>query len=366
MKIVITGGHFSPAYALIQEMKKDHEIVVVGRKYAFEGDTTESLEYTICKKENIPFSHLSTGRLQRNLSKHTIPSILRIPQGITRSISILKKERPDIVVTFGGYVAVPIVLAAKSLHIPVILHEQTLQIGVANKIAAKFSDIICVSYEESLKFFPKERTILTGLPIRKEVFEIHDKFLLPKNKKVIYVTGGSTGAHAINEFVKNNLSWLLNEYAVIHQTGDSNEFQDFEKMTELKKKMTPDHASSYIVKKYISPNEIGWVYSVSDIVVSRAGANTVAELLAISKKAILIPLPGGQSNEQKMNAAFLEKKGNTVVMDQSNLSKERFSSALKKVEALSLKKNTRDLQAVENLVQVITGLYEKKKHQEKS
>ncbi len=365
MKILITGGHFSPAYALIQKMQKKHEVVVVGRRYAFEGDTAESLEFTICRDEGVRFIDLPTGRLQRKITKHTIPSILKIPGGLIHAIAILKKERPDIVVTFGGYIAPPVVLAAKSLRIPVILHEQTLHIGFANKIAAQFSDIICISYKESEKFFPKHKTVLTGLPIREEVFKIIKKTSVPPGKKILYVTGGSTGAHVLNNFVQNNLTEILVKFVLIHQTGDSSEFGDFDKMTTIKNSLTDDQKDCYIVKKYVTPDEIGWIYSIADVVVSRAGANTVAELMALSKRAILIPLPGGQNGEQKMNAEFLERNGNAIVINQSNLSSVQFFSSLQKVEQLRIKEKTTHSHAVENLVQVIVDLYEKKKHTQK-
>lgn len=366
MKILITGGHFSPAYALIQKIKNEHQVVVVGRRTAFEGDSAESFEYKVCREEEIPFIHLPTGRLQRKMTRHTIPSLLKIPGGLTRAIAILKKERPDVVVTFGGYIAVPVVLAAKSLDIPVVLHEQTLHIGFANKIAAKFSDVICVSYEESKKYFQGKKTILTGLPIRKEVFEIHKKFPVPPGKNVLYFTGGSTGSHAINDFVRRLLPELLSKYVIIHQTGDSSQFNDYDKSVEYNKTLASSQSESYIVKKFITPDEIGWVYSVTDIVISRAGANTVAELMALSKRAILIPLPGGQSGEQKTNAEYLQKNGNAIVLDQSLLSKDQFLTAVTKVEQFPIKKNKIYSQAVENLVQVIEDLYEKKKHEKKT
>jgi UDP-N-acetylglucosamine--N-acetylmuramyl-(pentapeptide) pyrophosphoryl-undecaprenol N-acetylglucosamine transferase len=365
MKLLITGGHFSPAYALIQQLKKQNEIVMVGRRYAFEGDRTESLEYEVCRREGISFIPITTGRLQRKLTRYTILSLLKIPVGQKTAFSILRKERPDIVVSFGGYIALPVAFAAKSLGIPVVLHEQTLHVGFANKIIARVADVICISYDESKRYFSSKKVILTGLPMRKEVFEVKEEITIPHDKKILYITGGSTGAHVINSFIKMNIEELLDKFNVIHQTGDSQKYGDYDEMVAIRSRFSQEKKERFIVKKYITPEEIGSVYSQASVVISRSGANTVAELLALNKKAILIPLPGGQSGEQKVNAEFFVKNGNGIQLLQENLTKDSFFEALEKVQTLAVKKNTFVMNATEKLAQVIIELYEKKKHTKK-
>ena len=156
MRIVIVGGHLSPALAVIEKLKAE-EVFYIGRKHAFEGDKAISAEYQEVEKLNIPFFTLNTGRLQRKFSKHTMPSLIKIPFGFVRSFAILKKIRPDVVLGFGSYMFLPVALASKLLNIPVIVHEQTLEAGVTNKLVAKFAKKVCISWESSKDYFPKEK-----------------------------------------------------------------------------------------------------------------------------------------------------------------------------------------------------------------
>src|SRR5258708_36818768 len=172
MKVLIAaggGGHFAAACAFMQEAPKTWDISIVGRKYGFEGDAAVSLEYEVAIKNHFQFFDLTTGRLQRKFTKHTIPSLLKIPQGFLQARAILHKVKPDVVVSFGGYVAVPIVIVSFMNHIPVVIHEQIQEAGLANRISSYFAQIICVSWESSIRFFPKGKTVMTGNPIRKEI-----------------------------------------------------------------------------------------------------------------------------------------------------------------------------------------------------
>lgn len=366
MKILITGGHFSPAYALIQYMKEKTKIVVAGRKYAFEGDNTLSYEFETCQKEGIAFVPISSGRIQRKLTRYTFTSILKIPKGLASSIAILKKEKPDVVVSFGGYLAVPIVISAYLLKIPIVLHEQTLHAGYANKFLARFASVICISYKESEQYFPKEKIVFTGLPIRKEVFERKDIFKFPQGDKVIYVTGGSAGAHAINSLVEKNLEKILKKYIIVHQTGDTVRYKDFERLSEFKKSLPKNMSERYILKKYIFPDEIGTVYYSSDVVISRSGANTIAELLVLSKKALLIPLPGGQSGEQLGNAEYFVQHGVGQILIQDDITDEVFLQTIDHLMSAKAESSISENTATEKLYTIIQSVYEKKKHTKKT
>ncbi|HMS22681.1 MAG TPA: UDP-N-acetylglucosamine--N-acetylmuramyl-(pentapeptide) pyrophosphoryl-undecaprenol N-acetylglucosamine transferase [Candidatus Levybacteria bacterium] len=305
-KIILTGGHLAPLLAVYEVLSKKASCVVVGRRHTFEADKTESLEYTLFKKENIPFYNLPAARLQRKFTKHTIPSLFRSPSAFIRARSVLSHERPDVILTFGGYIGLPVALAAYVKGIPIVLHEQTLRAGLTNRTIGKIATKICISYPTSARFFPSEKTVVTGNPVRPEVFTIYDSLKLPAGLPVLYVTGGSAGAHALNTIIEYILPNLLRNFVVIHQTGDAQEFKDYERLTKLKENLPEDLRDRYVLKKFILPKEIGWVYKQADVILSRSGANTVAELIALHKKALLIPLPFGQQEEQLENAKYYE------------------------------------------------------------
>lgn len=321
MKIVITGGHLTPAMAVIEELK-GHEVLYVGRKYALEGDKALSLEYQTITSKNIPFVSITAGRLQRKFTIHTIPSLLKLPIGFFQSLFILKKEKPNIVLGFGGYVSLPIIFAAALFRIPVVIHEQTLAVGLANKIASRFARKICISWDSSIKFFPQNKTVLTGNPIRREITQI-SKTDTQNSKPLIYITGGSLGSHAINLLAQACLGKLLENYDVIHQTGDAKEFNDFERLEELKSNAG---YKNYIVKKFLDPKEVADVLGAADLVVTRAGMNTISELIFLNKPCFLIPLP--QGFEQTQNALFMKKLNLAEVGFQNVLSPLTFAETI--------------------------------------
>jgi UDP-N-acetylglucosamine--N-acetylmuramyl-(pentapeptide) pyrophosphoryl-undecaprenol N-acetylglucosamine transferase len=372
MKVVLTGGHLSPALSLIEELKSD-EIFFIGRKYSFEGDKALSLEYELITKLGIPFIPLTTGRLQRRLSKHTFISLLKSPVGFTQSLSTLVKIKPDIVMGFGGYVSLPVIFAASFLGIPVVIHEQTLEAGLANKIASKFAKKICTSWKEDGKFFPKNKTILTGNPIRKELYKpVEDNFNLKNNLPTIYVTGGSSGSHIINKTIFGCVEKLLEFANVFHQTGDAKEFNDFDKALELKSKIV-DIKGEYIVKKFLNTQELSEVLNKADLVISRSGANTVSELIFFKKPCILIPLPFSQKNEQLKNAQFAKGLNLAEIIHQDNLSPEILFDKIKKMtDDISKYQLNEQIDinifrnASGNIVKVLRDLVDEKNNKKKS
>ncbi len=321
MRIIITGGHLSPAFSVIKKLDKK-DILFIGRKKAMEGDNALSLEYRLCQKLRIPFVSIKTARLQRGFTKYTIPSLFNLPIGIVRALKIVREFKPDVVLGFGGYVSLPIIFASKFLNIPVVIHEQTLEAGFANKIASKIAKKVCISWKQSEKFFPKSKTVFTGNPIREELLlnrENSKNFFKFKNNNLplIYITGGSLGSHAINIIVEKTLPSLLKVANVIHQTGDAQKYQDFERLS--KKEL-----EGYIVKKFFEVEEIAEIYKSASLVISRSGINTVTELLYFKKPSFLIPLPIGQRNEQLKNALFLKNLNLAEVCLQNRLSDDKF------------------------------------------
>lgn len=359
MKIVIIGGHLTPALAVIEALPKDAEILYIGRKHALEGDKAVSLEYQAITQKGINFTVLQTGRLQRRLTRHTIPSLAKVPIGLVRSIAILRKFKPDIVIGFGGYVSFPVILGAKFLKIPIVIHEQTLEAGATNKVIAKFAKKICISFESSRKYFPTDKVIVTGNPLRQNILNPKKKYGVESIDPIIYITGGSLGSHAINILVEKSLNRLLNKYAIIHQTGSSLQFKDFEKMVILKQGLNNDRRNRYIVSKHFLPEEIGEILKASRLVVSRAGINTVSELIVLEKPSLLIPLPNSQKDEQMKNAQFLKKLGLGEIKEQKDLTPEEFLITINEMMQnidkykLSSKQSHFPKDAAEKIVEII-------------
>lgn len=312
MKILITGAHFTPAAATIEELKKykDCRIVYVGRGTTREGDPSPSIESQVLPKMGVKFIPIITGRLQRPLSLHTIPSLLKIPIGFIQAFYIILVEKPDVILSFGGYVAVPLVIAGWFLSVPIIIHEQSLVSGLTNKISSAFADKIAVSFKGEDQF--NKPTVLTGNPLRASILESAN-LRYPRKEKLptILITGGNQGSHLINISVEACLAKLKKIACIIHITGDS-KFKDFERLEKLQD-------NNYSVKKWID-GEYGAILQKVDLVVSRAGINTLTELAYLGKPALVVPIPYLFADEQSVNAKFFENLGLVKILPQSKLS----------------------------------------------
>lgn len=389
MKLLVVaggGGHFTAALAVIEALPKEWEVLVIGRKYAFEGEKAISLESQTAKKLGLPFVPITTGRLQRTLTKYTLSSLAKVPVGFWQSLQIIKRYKPDVLVSFGGYVSVPVAFAAKALGVPIIVHEQTLAAGLANKVVGKFAEKIAISWEKSARFFPKEKVVLTGNPIRayRHSGEHSDSRIqnkidsgraplslarmteekFDKKQKIIYITGGSAGSHAINVLIEGCIGQLVQKYTVIHQTGAAKEFGDFVRMQKLKGRLPKSVQGRYLLHKFISSSDVYAILQKADLVVARSGIGTVTELLSFGKPAFFIPLPYGQHNEQLKNALFVKKLGLAEVGDQKLLTPELLLTAIEKMitHAPVYKKNSKQAQemiqphAAQNIISLITDV----------
>jgi len=327
-KIVITGGHLTPALATIDELRKnpDVEIVFIGRARATEGDKTPSAESVVIPNLGIKFYPINAGRLQRKFTRYTLWSLGKIPIGFFQSLGILSKERPSVVLSFGSYVAAPVVLAAWVLGIPIITHEQTVKGGLSNRLIARFAKKIALAWEHSKEFFPAEKTIVVGNPIRKELLNLEKKRVA---RPVIYITGGNQGAHAINEMIMDILPDLLKEFEVIHQTGGSEVYKDYEALVALSNQLPKRLRSRYKIAKWFNTAETVEVFARATVVVGRSGANTVVEALALGLPAVYIPLPISANNEQEKNAKVMEELGAAIVLSQERLTPKRLLAAIK-------------------------------------
>ncbi len=325
--ILITGGHLTPAMSIINELRRRgyDSFIWVGRRKTMKKDKNDSAEYNVIKNDlEIPFIDITTGKVIKFNSLKTliesIINIIKIPIGFIQSIFLLIKTKPKIIISFGGYIAVPIVLAGWFLDIPSVTHEQTIIVGKANKFISKFSKKIFISWEESKKYFTENKVILTGNPVRKEVLISEtNNYNLNMKLKTIYVTGGNQGSHIINQNIKSIIKKLLEKYNVIHQTGITTVTKDFEECDRIEKSLTGKTKGNYIVKGHVFGIEIGEIFNKADIIISRAGANTMTEIFALGKPAILIPISWSLNNEQFENAKKIEKIGLGKIIEEKDL-----------------------------------------------
>lgn len=328
-KIVITGGVLTPAMAVIAELQRrgGWEIYYFGRKHTMEGDKNLSAEAKIIPKLGVEFIPLVAGRLQRRFTRYTIPALLHVPVGFLQAWIALRKVKPDIICSFGGYVSVPVVIAGWLLRVPILTHEQTVVFGLASKINAFFAQRIAVSFASCVNHFPKKKVVLAGNPIRREIFSYKkapDWVTTTSHLPVIYITGGNQGSHLINQAVVAALPRLLEKFVVIHQTGA----RDYEEISKIKYQIPKEGQGRYFITLYVGSEEIGWIYNKADLIVSRAGANTVCEIAVLGKPAILIPIPWSYQDEQTKNAKMLVEAGLVELLPQSELSGE---SLVKKI-----------------------------------
>lgn len=336
MKILITGTHFTPAEATIKELLnyQGTKLVYIGRKFTREGDKATSPESQILPNLGVKFQPIIAGRLQRLFTIYTIPSLLKIPIGFMQAFYFLLREQPDVVLSFGGYTSVPVVFWSWLLSIPIISHEQTLVSGLSSKLTGFFADKIALSFEPSKK---NGRTVVTGNPLREEILnpksstaddELEKIINLSKNMKkpLILVIGGNQGSHILNEKIGEVLDKLLEDYFVIHQTGDS-KFQDFEGLDE--KKSSLKNSGRYLVRKWINSSDLGYILKNTDLAISRAGINTLLEFAYFSVPALVIPIPYLYQNEQGVNAKFFKELGLVNQLPQNRLSAENLLNEIK-------------------------------------
>jgi UDP-N-acetylglucosamine--N-acetylmuramyl-(pentapeptide) pyrophosphoryl-undecaprenol N-acetylglucosamine transferase len=324
MKIVITGGHHSSALPVIEQLKIDNpqiEFYWIGHKHSLLGDKNTTLEYREITALGIPFYHLQAGKVYRTFN---LKRLLKIPLGFFQSFYLLLKIKPAVILSFGGYLAAPVVFAGWFLRIPSVTHEQTTVAGYANRFIAKFAKKVLVAWPDSAQYFPRNKVVVTGLPIRKEIFEARSNlFDLTWEIPTIYITAGKTGSVKINQEVGKNLKELLHLANVIHQCGDHSGFNNYESLLKVYQKFSGEVPGKYHVKKFIMGDEIGEVFKKADLIITRSGAHITAEILALEKPAVLVPIPWVSHNEQYKNAEIVRDSGLGIVLEEKDL-EEKF------------------------------------------
>lgn len=340
MKVLLTGGgsggHVSPALAVAKKLQNQpdkYELLYIGGRMTMEGSTGPSIEETLVTAAGIPYTSVSSGKLRRGgLSIKTLTRLWGFIPGIWQSWIKIRRFNPDVVFSSGGYVSLPVVLAAAVQRKPIVIHEQTAAIGLTNSISARFATKIAVTFPQSIQFFPKDKAVVTGNPIRNEVLEPKldetelKKWIQTIDRPLLFVTGGGLGSHIINTTIEALLPELLDTYCVIHQCGSHAGFKDFERLQLAKNNFDQSVADRYWPSKQFTPNEMGYIYHHANLVVGRAGANTVLELAAVGVPALFIPIPWVTHDEQTKNAEILVEAGLADIIPESTLTPQLLST----------------------------------------
>lgn len=318
-----TAGHVTPNIAMISKLKK------MGYEIHYAG-TVDGIEKGLIEGEGIPYHAVSAGKLRRYIDLKNITDIFKVMKGFTDSMGVIRRVKPDIVFSKGGFVSCPVVWAAWMNKIPAIVHESDYTPGLANKLSIPFAKKICFTFPETEKYLPQGKGVLTGIPVREKLFTgsaaegrkicgFNDK------KPVIMIIGGSQGSGVLNNIIRSSLKELLTKYQVCHICGKGN----------IDKKLI--NIQGYKQFEYIN-EEQPHIFAMADVVVSRAGATTIFELLALKKPNLLIPLSRQASRgDQILNANSFKKQGYSEVLEEENLNA---GSLLESIDAVYKKRET--------------------------
>ena len=325
-----SGGHVMPALTLIESLQEKGLVI--------EYIGGNGIESELVPNRNITYHQIQTGKLRRYFSFQNMIDIFKVGIGIFRAfIFFLSRPGNTLIFSTGGFVSVPVVIAGWLSGKRIYIHEQTSRVGLANKIASKFADKVFISFDESKNYFPTHKTIYSGYPLRDECYkdsigEIKIEGVDVGNsiKSVLFVTGGGNGSKILNDKIKENLEFLSERYLIVHQVGK----QFFEEYSKLR-------SESYLPIAFVSGGMID-LFKKAEIVISRAGAGTVSELLSLNKRSVFIPLKIAQKNEQFHNATEAKEKIGSLVIEEDEFNNitmqdliekfERYSKELKRYE----------------------------------
>ena len=314
-KIIMTGGGsggpVSPLLALVDYLKAEHnenfEFVWVGTKSGPEKDMVNS--------KQLHFLAISSGKFRRYFSLLNFVDIFKIFFGFLQATIVIFKEKPDLVMSAGGFVSVPVAYAARLMHVPVLIHQQDIIPGLANKIMAPIATKITVTFKKSLDQYGK-KAVWTGNPVREEIKNINSKdyayFGLKENMPVVLILGGGTGAMGINKLIQKFINELGEVYQIFHQTGKGKDLK-------IKHK-------NYFSKEFVNAQEMAKLLFLADIVITRCGLGTLTELAYLRKSCVLIPMP---NSHQEYNAKIFKENNAAVVLSEKSLDKEKFILEIK-------------------------------------
>lgn len=348
-KIVMTGGgtagHVTPNIALMPALRnKGYEISYIG--------SYDGIEKRLIEEQHISYYSISSGKLRRYFDPKNFSDPFKVMKGYRQSVRLLKSLKPDVVFSKGGFVSVPVILAAKRCKIPAIIHESDLTPGLANKLAIPGATKVCCNFPETLNYLPKEKAVLTGSPIRQELLNGNaaSAFSLCRfqdhSKPVILIIGGSSGSKAINTCIRGLVPELVKNYNIIHLCGKGNVEPSFFVNT------------NYCQFEYAN-KELADMFALADLVISRAGANAICELLALRKPNILIPLSAAASRgDQILNANSFRSQGFSYVLEEENLTNTTLLEAIEhvftnKASYISAMRNSSSSNSINTIVDLI-------------
>lgn len=317
--IVLTGGgtagHVTPNIAMIPVLRE------AGYKISYIG-SYDGIEKKLIEELDIPYYGISSGKLRRYFDVKNFTDPFRVLKGFHEAKKLMKQLKPDIVFSKGGFVTVPVVIAAKKCKVPAIIHESDMTPGLANKLCIPSAVKVCCNFPETVKNLPQEKAVLTGTPIRKELLsgdkEAGRRFCgFTSDKPVLMVIGGSLGAASVNNHIRSILPELLKEFQVVHLCGKD---KTDESLTGTE---------GYVQYEYIK-NELADLFALSDIVVSRAGANAICEISALHKPNLLIPLSANASRgDQILNARSFERQGFSMVLEEEEITDQKLLDSIR-------------------------------------
>lgn len=348
-RIILTGGgtagHVTPNIALLPGLKElGYDIHYIG--------SYNGIEQKLIEQFGIPYHGISSGKLRRYFSMQNFTDPFRVLKGFGEAKKLIKSLKPDVIFSKGGFVSVPVVIAGKQCHVPTIIHESDMTPGLANKLSIPSASKVCCNFPETLAHLPKEKAVLTGSPIRQELLTGNRKDALKfcgltTDKPVILIIGGSLGSVIVNNAVRAILPKLLKDFQVIHLCGK-------DKVDASLKDL-----SGYVQFEYIQ-DELKDLFALADIVISRAGANAICELLALHKPNLLIPLSANASRgDQILNARSFERQGFSIVLEEEELDNSTLLDAIQKlyrekdayIRAMKQSKQQDSIQTILTLIQ---------------
>lgn len=324
-----TGGHTSPGLAVAAALGGR------GLTCAWIGSRS-GVEARLAPAAGVPYFAVPTGKLRRPWAwRNVVDLAVGVPGGLLAAWRLLGRLRPRVVFATGGYVALPVVLAASPAGVPTVVHEQTLVPGLANRIAARRARRVAVTFHDTARFFPAGRVVVTGNPLRPELrggsrSRAVEQFSLDPSLPLIYVTGGAQGAQRINRVIGEALPALLRQAQVIHQCGDNPQTGDRAWLEARRATLPPALARRYTLRPWVGA-ELADIYAAASLVVGRSGAGTVNECCQLGVPALYVPLPGSRGGEQAANARYVERAGGCLVLPQDALTPERL---VERVESL--------------------------------
>lgn len=349
--ILITGNHHTPAIELIKQLKNNSNYNWQIYYIAHKNDTKTHIQNTIINELKIKVFYIECGKFDRRFISKTLKGLPSIVKGFFSASKIINQIKPDIIVSFGGYVSVPVIIAGFVKKIPSITHEQTFTASLSTKINSFFVNKIALSFDIKNISLPKNKTIITGNLIRSDIFNNTTTLFnnLKTNKlPLIYITGGNQGSNFINNLIFQLLPELTKHYIIIHQTGQL----DFKIATTFK-------SPNYYPLEYVDSQNIGWIFHQANLIISRSGANICQEIYLLNKNSILIPHPYTQQNEQHKNALWLKnlRPKNTLVHYQKHTKPDDLLPSIKQIithkninKTNKIFQNTKLLSLIENLV----------------